>query len=32
MRGKIGLFSAEMLIDMLRSLGTQVKLTLRQAA
>ena len=32
MRGKIDLFSAEMLIDMLRSLGTQVKLSFRQAA
>ena len=32
MRGKIGLFSAEALIDMLRSLGTQVKLSFRQAA
>ena len=32
MRGKIDLFSAEMLIDMLRSLGTQVKLTFKAAA
>lgn len=32
LRGKIDLFSAEMLIDMLRSLGTQVKLSFRQAA
>ena len=32
MRGKIGLFSAEMLIDILRSLGTWVKLSFRQAA
>ncbi len=32
MRGKISLFSAEALIDMLRSLGTQVKLSFRQAA
>lgn len=32
LRGKIELFSAEMLIDMLRSLGTQVKLSFRQAA
>ncbi len=32
MRGKIDLFSAEMLIDMLRSLGTQIKLTFKAVA
>lgn len=32
MRGKIGLLSAEMLIDMLRLLGTQVKLRFPRAA